>query len=449
MNIADRFIDGIYKLTQQPIPAKLVGCVKKCLIDYIGSTIGGAAISKERVKCLYRSFAEEGSHVLFGQNKTASLQTALLINGINSHMAEMDDGVISGIIHPGAPIFTGLLAIAEKEQVDWKKFVLGVIVGYEASVRIANAIQPAHKRCGYHATGTCGTIGVALAIAAMLGFDKNMMKQTLSIAMASAHGTLKVLEDASELKPYNIASAAINGVVAVLSARAGYCGADDAFSGEAGFLAQMTTEVYEDKLFRNENDPFCIENVYFKPYAACRYTHPAIEASIRLKDVYGVDYKKIESIVIETYELAVRHHDHVVIPNISSAKMSIPYSAAVALITGDGGINSFTDRYIYDNEVTSLIKKVKVVPNDEFTQAFPKKSCARMIITTYDNKKFAVVVDMPKGEPDNPLNEEDLKHKFFSLFLFANKTKQEAENILSIIKEDNININTLINALKL
>lgn len=448
MNIADRFIDGIYKITQQPIPDKLVGCVKNCLIDYIGSTIGGGSMSKERANNLYLSFAEKGSYSLFGFNKTASLQTALLINGISSHMAEMDDGVISGIIHPGAPIFTGLLAIAEKEPIEWKRFVLGVIVGYEVSVRIANAIQPAHKRCGYHATGTCGTIGVALAIAAMLGFDKNMMKQTLSIAMASAHGTLKVLEDASELKPYNIASAAINGVVAVFSARAGYCGADDAFSGEAGFLAQMTTEAHVDRLFRKEDDPFCIENVYFKPYAACRYTHPAIEASIRLKDDYGVDYKKIESIVVETYELAVRHHDHVVIPNISSAKMSIPFSAAVALVTGDGGVNSFTYRYIYDDEVTSLIKKVKVIPCDEFTQLFPNKSCARLTITTYDNQKYIVTVDMPKGEPDNPLNKDDLMNKFTSLFLFAGKTKQDAMNVLSIIAEENININTLINTLK-
>ena len=448
MNIADKFIDSIYSITQQPISDKLVGCVKNCLIDYIGSTIGGASISRERANSLYPSFAEEGSYSLFGFNKTASLQTALLINGISSHMAEMDDGVISGIIHPGAPIFTGLLAIAEKEPVEWKKFVLGVIVGYEASVRIANAIQPAHKRCGYHATGTCGTIGVALAIAAMLDFDRNMMKQTLSIAMASAHGTLKVLEDASELKPYNIASAAINGVVAVLSARAGYCGADDAFSGEAGFLAQMTTEVHVDKLFRKEDDQFCIENVYFKPYASCRYTHPAIEASIYLKDVYRVDYQEIESIVVETYELAVRHHDHVVIPNVSSAKMSIPFSAAVALITGNGGANSFTNRYICDDEVTSLIKKVKVVPCDEFTKLFPNKSCARMIATTYDDQKYVVVVDMPKGEPDNPLNEGDLRNKFMSLFLFAGKTEQDAVDVLSIIAEENININTLINILK-
>ena len=71
-----------------------------------------------------------------------------------------------------------------------------------------------------------------------------------------------------------------------------------------------------------------------------------------------------------------------------------------------------------------------------------------MTITTYDNQKYIVVVDMPKGEPDNPLNKDDLMNKFTSLFLFAGKTKEDAVNVLSIITEENININALINTIK-
>ena len=38
------------------------------------------------------------------------LETAALINGLNSHVAEMDDGVRFGMIHPGAPLFSSFIA---------------------------------------------------------------------------------------------------------------------------------------------------------------------------------------------------------------------------------------------------------------------------------------------------------------------------------------------------
>lgn len=444
MNLTNKFIDAIYEINQNTINTSLKQCVKRCLIDYLGVTICGSYIAEKRIKQILKVFSENGSYSILGLNTKTSLQTALLANGISSHVAELDDGVISGIIHPGAPVFTALLAIAEKENITWDDFVRGVIVGYESSVRIANAIQPSHKKCGYHASCTCGTIGVALGIASMLNYEKDILKNTLSIAIASSHGTLKVLEDASELKPYNISSAAINGTIAALTAKSGFKGPEDAFMGEAGFFNQMTNNVNEESLWGNKDKSLFIENVYFKPYAACRYTHPSIEASIALKNKYNIDYKEIKQILVETYDLAVTHHDHTEIPNISSAKMSIPYSAAVSLITNNGGVDSYTDKYVFNKEVLDLARKVKVISCDSFSKMFPEKSCARMTITMEDLTKHLIVIDMPKGEPGNPLTDEDIRNKFISLCLFAGKSREEADDILNIINQENISMYKLI-----
>ena len=66
-----------------------------------------------------------------------SLTTAALINGIASHTAELDDGVISGIIHPGTPVFSALLPYAQKHKIEGDNLLRGIIAGYEASVRLA------------------------------------------------------------------------------------------------------------------------------------------------------------------------------------------------------------------------------------------------------------------------------------------------------------------------
>lgn len=446
-NIADIFVDSIYQIMDKPVSVRINELIKKCLIDYLGATIGGSAISEKKAYTLLALLKEKGECTLIGYKQKASLQTALLINGINSHMAELDDGVISGIIHPGSPVFTALFSVAEKENVSWDNFAMGVLVGYEASVRLANAIQPSHKKCGYHASGTCGTVGVAMGIAAMLGLSRDQMKEALSVSTASAHGTLKVLEDASELKPYNIASAAINGVLAAYTAMAGFRGANDVFSGEAGFFAQMTQKVDYSKLIRKPDDPYCIEDVYFKPYAACRYCHPSIEAAIKLRKDYNIDYRNIAKVDIATYSLAVKHHDHVDIPNLSSAKMSIPYSAAVSLITGTGGVSSYTDKYVSDREVIALTHRVCVSSDEEYSAQFPRKSIARMTITMNEGSIYSTTIDLPKGEPDNPLTDRDIQDKFKSLLLFAGWQDEDARQILDIIYAESLDIQSLIKKL--
>jgi 2-methylcitrate dehydratase PrpD len=379
---------------------------------------------------------------LFGYNAKTSLFNAAVINGISSHTAELDDGVISAIIHPGAPVFTALLLIAEKEKIKWEDFCVGVVVGYESSCRIANAIQPAHKALGYHATGTCGSIGVAMGIAAMMHYSEVEMKKAMSCAMASSHGTLKVLEDVSELKPFNVGSAVMNGIVAALMAKTGFVCPNDSFEGKAGFFSQMTTEVDYDELFRN--DKLVIEDVYFKPYASCRYTHPAIECALKIRKESGFSYDKIEHIEIETYSLAVENHNHVDIPNSSSAKMSIPYAAAVAIISGKADAISFTDEFLLNQEVQALTRKIKVIPNDEYNKQFPVKSIASMTVIMEDGQKIWAYDDTPKGEPSNQMTKEEIKDKFISSFRFAGRPEKDAKLLFSEICSDNPSLLNII-----
>jgi len=78
------------------------------------------------------------------------------------------------------------------------------------------------------------------------------------------------------------------------------------------------------------NGTYSIMRNYTKPYASCRYTHPAVEAAIQMQT--SVKPEEVESIDIRTCDLTVFAHDHTDIPGSDSAKVSIPYETTSGLM---------------------------------------------------------------------------------------------------------------------
>lgn len=431
-NLTNEFIEELYDFSQSDFSENLKLQAKRCMLDYLGVTLAGSIMLKKKGNNLLKFLGElNGESQAIGFDKKTSIENAVFLNGLSAHVAELDDGVISGIVHPGSPIFSALIPIAERERVNGSQLLSGIIIGYEAAVRISDTIQPSHKKRGFHGTGTCGAIGAAIGIASMLGFSKQEMKASLSAACISAAGSLKVLEDNSELKPYNVGRAAQAGLVAANFARAGFNVPEDVLLGKTGFLSMMSNE-YDETFLKKKYKDSSIERVYVKPYAACRYCHPSIDAVLSLKQKYEIGNEDIESIKVDTYFWAVSKHDHTEIEGISSAKMSIPFSIAVSLETGKAGIDEFSIANISNKKIATLTKKVYVSSNETLTKLFPQKSPARLELTMKDGTKYIESVDYPKGEPENPLTDKELIEKFLYLANFANKSEAESNQIVAL-----------------
>lgn len=447
-NLTDSFLNNIIEFGNNQFTNNHKHQAKRCILDYLGATIAGAQILKEKNNLYIDALGLNiGEIKVIGCEINASVVHTSFINGLNSHIAELDDGVISGIVHPGSPILSSLFPYAQKEKVSGDDFIRGVIVGYEVACSLADAIQPSHKLKGYHATATCGAIGGTMAIASMLKFSFEEMKSAFSVAAVSAFGTLKVLEDNSQLKPYNVAQAAQISVNSVAMAKAGYKGPDDVLNGDRGFLKMLSDEVNLSFLDIQNNQRLAIERVYVKPYASCRYCHPSIDATLNIANKYTIEPEQIKSIEVSTYELAVKHHDHVVIDNISSAKMSIPYSVAVSLITKGAGLKQYTDEYIFNDEIISLTKKVKVYPSDTFTKLFPQFSPAEIIIRMYNDQQYVERIDSPKGESEIPLSDEELNNKFTSLVQFNKIIEIDSAKVIYSINNLESEIDNLFDLL--
>lgn len=434
-NITDRFLDSLAGLSGQVLPETVVIQAKMSMIDYIAcANIGEYLLHEETKAYLSNLPGDAGMSSVIGLGKKTSAVLAAMLNGSNSHAAELDDGHRYGMFHPGAPVFSALLAVAGGCKVDAGNFLKGIVMGYEAAVRLASAIQPGHKLKGYHASGTCGTIGAAVGIGVAFGYSRKQMKTVLSAAATDAAGLLQVMDDSSQLKPYNIGRAAAAAVNAACVGRTLLSGPEDILGGERGFFKVTAQKVNEEYLINGLGGRYAIESIYRKPYAACRHSHAAIEAALRLRKNGILGKGNIRKIEVDTYGLAVKGHDHTCISGASSARMSIPYAVASALLYGEAGYQQFEGKYLSDPELLELAGKVTVRDSAELSALVPQKRAAVVRVIT-ENDRLECRIDFPKGEPENPVAKEELEQKYRSLMRAAGREESRAERLLENIWE--------------
>lgn len=444
MNRSLEFLNAVDGAWRIPMPDKVMVRARHSLLDYLAVTCAGAAFQEGKLRKYYE-FAqpEEGKFRAIGTGKNLVLKDAVFLNGLNGHALDFDDGTNSGIIHLGSPIFSLLLPLAQRYGIGIDDMLRAAIIGYEASYTIAVSIQPGHKAMGYHATGTCGTLGATLAAAYMLGFSEEERFQAFASACVAASGMLKVLDDGSELKPYNVAKTALLSLTALQLGKSGFTGPADPLGGR-GFLRMMAGKEDVELKPVLMNGTYAIMKSYTKPYASCRYTHPAVEAAIRMRG--SVRSEDVEEIAIRTYDLAVFGHDHTDIPGSYSAKMSIPYATAAGLLYGKAGLQEFAEETVKGKEIGALTKKVRVESDEALSTEFPDIQAAIVTIKTKDNE-YTERVDFPKGEPENPLTDEEFRSRYDNLMDYAGVSTSDSSAVFDLVYEENSSVDELVKKL--
>lgn len=430
----DRFLIGILAIIKEKPSSEIIQKAKSCLLDYIGVTLAGTTVTYEKLDRLRIYLGDQGADgYAIGMNSEVSLQTSIFLNGINSHVLELDDGSRYGVTHPGGPLFSALIPIAFKYNIEWNDFLMGILTGYETILRLSTSIQPGHYNKGFHPTATCTPPGIAVGICVMLGLSYRTLKDAFSYACISAGGSLKAIENTSRMKALNAARAAELGFTSYCVARAGFTGPEDVLSGSAGFPNIMSSTYKEEVLFRQETDPLWIQRVYCKLYASCRHTHGAIEGILKLKEDFDLGIDDIEKIEIRIYKGIKGKHDIFQIYGEESAKMSIPYSVAATFLYGNANDEVFKPDYIENPSIDRLMNAISIIEDDHISSLLPNQRATETTVYLKDGKKHTRFIDYPIGEPENPVGYEDLKRKFSHLVERAGRPKEYAEEIISVI----------------
>ena len=138
------------------------------------------------------------------------------------------------------------------------------------------------------------------------------------------------------------------------------------------------------------------------------------KATLALVNTHPIDPRKIARITNETYNTVATHFSNKDVVGVMSARVSVPYCIAVSAVDRQLTQAQFALERIRDPLVQEVLAKTEIIPDAQLTKLYPTKFPARVTITLTDGSSFQETVLFPKGDPQDPLSQEELDAKFHS-----------------------------------
>ena len=396
------------------LPEEVVDFTKQCILDYFGSAIAGSEEEPIRIIDAYASEMGGSQQATLITGGKTSVAQAAFVNGASSHIVELDDIHKASIIHAATVVIPAAFAIAEWKHLSGKALITAIAIGYEVCYRIGEAVTPSHYYY-WHNTATCGTFGAAAAVAKLLDLNEEQIIHALGSAGTQAAGLWEFIEDGAMSKQLHPGKAAMNGVISSLLAEKGFTGARKILEGNRGFFNAMSENYDESLITKGLGEQFKIMENGFKIHASCRHTHHAMDIMITLKKKKAIEVESIQKVVVKTYQVALNITDNDNPTTEYAAKFSIQFCTSLALVKGEGGLNAFNEKTLWDKNVRSVMEKVEVQVDSTIDKNYPEKWGATIEVILKTGEKITMETDFPKGDPENPVTREDLIAKFLEL----------------------------------
>lgn len=412
---AEIFARYVEDLKDAPLADDVRHAARRCLVDWFATTIAGGI--RPPATLLSQALAAEldrGHAVLVPGGRRSLPRAAALINGCASHTVEFDDIFRDAIFHPGSPVISAALAVAQDRRAGGERLLRAIVAGYEVSTRIGAAVAPSHYEY-WHTTGTVGAFGAAVAAASILQLDADRVSHSLANAATMAAGLQQAFRSDAMGKPLHAGRAAETGVLVALAASAGVTGAQGMLDGPRGFGNAMSENVDWEAATSDLGERFNITRTTQKNHGCCGHTFAALDAIIELRQSHGLSADMIDQIRIGTYAKALEVTGNFRPRTGYEAKFSLPYCASVALMEGRVRLDAFDQKHLQDDSIRALMERVELYVDPDADREFPRRRAAVVEITSREGERLAFRAPTRKGDPDNPLSDAELVDKYREL----------------------------------
>ena len=413
---ATRLLAGYIAETRyKDLPAEVIWEAKRRTADVLSIGLSGATTELGKsIQAFAKETSPAGGATVWGRGFTASAELAALANATMTYQLELDDCHRTSHAHPGISVIPAALAICEEKKLDAKAYLAAVVVGYEVVTRVGMAVSPSiYVDRVFLAPGTLAPLGAAAVAANLYELSPEETERVLGVAaFLSPLALFEAFGGGAPIKNTAMGGGLV-GIWAVKLCSHGYFGPLRAIEGKFGY-ARAVSDVYDLKKIAGFAESNGILNTGIKPYACCRQHHSAIDAILELKERHSLKPRDVKHIVVRTFAVASRG-SHQRPDTIASATYSAPFILAAALTTGSCWREQFTMEKIKDPRLLDLAAKIEVVKDDELDALYDEKWPAIVEVQTNDGRIFSARRDVPKGEPEFPVSDDELKAKFISL----------------------------------
>jgi 2-methylcitrate dehydratase PrpD len=398
------------------LPAVVVAKAKRHILDTFGAALAGARSDEAKRTSVALAAADGGGRSpAWGTSVAFSPRNAALVNGTAAHAFELDD--TGGCDHSGAVVLPAAIAAldATDRPLSGRELVTAVVLGYDLGRRVLEGFggYKPHNQAGWHSTGTCGTFAAAAAAASILGLDARALASALGLAASFSSGLWAFIHDGAMAKRVHAGRAAEGGLLAALLAAGGITGPMHVFDDVWGgfFKTFAATAPDPDALTRDLGRTWAISRAAIKPYASCRDTHAAVDAVARVLDRHSLKAADVTEIRVRANAFLAGMVGGRVADSLPAAQMSLPYAVAARTVFGSAGLSAYSATRRQDPVLRAMLDRV-FLDIDETVVASDRSTVK---IALSNGTEIEESTQVPRGAPENPLDDNDLFAKFAEL----------------------------------
>jgi 2-methylcitrate dehydratase PrpD len=391
------------------LPPDVVRQAQRCLLDLIGVAAAGACTPAASIVNAYAATqmtSRDAEARLLFDGRRASRAGAAFAGASTIDAFDAHDGHVLTKGHAGVAALPALLAALDAGAAcDGKQFLVCLVLGYEIGTRAGIALHASVP--DYHCSGAWNALACAALAGRLLDLDAARLREALGIAeyIGPRGQILRVCAHPTMLKDGS-GWGAHAGVTAALLAQAGFTGAP-----------AVTVEDDDVRpLWNDLGARWRIREQYFKAYPVCRWAQPAIEAALALKRAHRFDVTHVVQVGIDSFREAIDLGAQCPSPaTTDEAQYSLPYGVVAALVFDNVGADEVKAASLADARVSRLLQRVALTEDAEFSRRFPAERWARVRITLADGRTLHSEPACARGNPENPLTDDQLVDKYHSL----------------------------------
>lgn len=404
----------VARVAVEGVPNDAREVAKSGFLDCIATMIAGSHEEATATIVAALSPLPPGNVSLWLGSTRTSASEAALVNGVAAHALDYDDVALRG--HPSAALVPAILAAGQELGSTGAQMLDAYVAGYEVWANLVERESDVHHIKGWHPTGIFGPIGASAACAVLRRLDARRSSHALGLGASQSAGLMANF--GSMAKPFHAGRAAQAGVMAARLAAAGFTAQPDALEHPQGFLAAVSPKGNVDRE-RPVGDlgktwQIVSERLNVKKYPTCYYTHRALDAVLDLlhaTPIQANDVERVDVSLSPENATVLRNHR----PDTAlSAKFSIEFAMAGALIARKVGLAELDDEFVRSEKVQALYDRVHVVPDERYDPESPGSAMTdQVVITTSDGRRHeSTAVRYARGHAKLPLGRADLRAKF-------------------------------------
>ncbi|WP_103018938.1 MmgE/PrpD family protein [Salinibacter altiplanensis] len=390
--------------------------LKVRVLDSLGCAIG--ALDGGPIRALREHLADFGGAehaTLVGGGRTAPDRAALYNSALVRYLDYNDSYLAEGETGHPSDNLGSVLAATEYAGGSGEDLLTALAVAYQVQCRLSDEAPVRAK--GFDHT-VQGQYAAAAGAAKALGLDPEQIANAIAIS-GTAHNALRVTRtgEISNWKGLAYPETGFTATHSAFLAMRGITGPPEVFEGNKGFKHSIAGDFALDW---SEEDLERVTGTIIKKYNAEIHSQATLEGALELKRTHGIDPSTIDEIEVDTFDVAFHiigggeEGDKTIVRRKEEADHSLHYMTAVALLDDQVLPAQYEQDRIEAGDVQSLLRKVHVTENPQYSDRFPDHMVCDVRIHA-DGQVYEMHKEDYEGFHTKPMTWDTVSEKFARL----------------------------------